>query len=341
MRNSRKSKIESRKHFAIIICLCSLLLVPCSVISQTLNVQVGNVTYQFPAAQAGDMTYANGSTLTVMGKSFTLSSISRMYVDEAEVTDSKVSVVYDGSSARIAVAGNVAKFLTVTQSGAHVSIAQSDDLAEEVTYTLSGSTSDGEFYTTGSFKATVELNGLNLTNVTPVYSGAAVHVQNSKRINVKVITGTTNTLRDAAAGSQKGALYVKGHIEFKQYGTLNVYGNLKHGIKAGEYIQVKNATINVLAAKNDGINCSQYFLMESGTINISGVGDDGIQCDVDVASTGQTTDHEDEDSGNIYIEGGTINITVTASKAKKLKAEGEVYITGGTVNAAERTHRNP
>ena len=36
--------------------------------AQTLNIQVGDVTYQFPAAQTGDMTYANGSTLTIMGK---------------------------------------------------------------------------------------------------------------------------------------------------------------------------------------------------------------------------------------------------------------------------------
>lgn len=310
--------------------LSYLLLVICySALAQTLNVQVGNVTYQFPAAEAGEMNYNNGTTLTIMEKTFTLTDISRIYVDESVVTDSKVSVVYNGSSASIKVAGNVAKFLTVMQNGAHVSIAQSDNLAEEVTYTLSGSTSDGEFYTSGSYKATIELSDLTLTNTTPVYSGAAIHVQNGKRINVKVITGTTNTLRDASTGSQKGALYIKGHAEFKQYGTLNVYGNLKHGIKAGEYIQVKNATINVLAAKGDGINCSQYFLMESGSITISGVGGDGIQCDVDSTPTGQTTDHEDEDSGNIYILGGTLNITVTASSAKELKAEGNVYITGG------------
>ena len=35
--------------------------------AQTLNVQVGDVTYQFPAAQTGDMTYSNGTTLTIMG----------------------------------------------------------------------------------------------------------------------------------------------------------------------------------------------------------------------------------------------------------------------------------
>ena len=247
-------------------------------------------------------------------------------------SDNTVTVSYNGSTATVTVDDNVAQYLTVTQSGAHVSITQSSSVAEEITYTLTGTSSDGEFYMSGSYKATIELNGLTLTNTTPVYSGAAVHIQNSKRINVKVVTGTTNTLTDAASGSQKGCLYVKGHAEFKQYGTLNVVGNVSHGIKAGEYISVKNATINVTSAVDDGISCNQYFLMESGTVNISGTGDDGIQCDLDGdTSTGMTTDHEDEDSGNLYISGGNITISSNAIAAKGIKCQGDAYISGTAV----------
>lgn len=247
-------------------------------------------------------------------------------------SNNTVEVSYNGTTATVAVADNVAQYLTVNQSGAHVSIAQSDSLASEITYKLSGTSTDGEFYMSGSYKATIELNGLTLTNATPVYSGAAVHIQNSKRINVKVITGTTNTLADAATGSQKGCLYVKGHAEFKQQGTLNVVGNLKHAIKAGEYISVKNATINVTYAVGDGISCNEYFLMESGTINISGTEDDGIQCDLDgTTSTGETTDHEDEDSGNMYITGGNITINCAAIAAKGIKSAGNIYISDDAV----------
>lgn len=295
--------------------------------AQTLNVNVGNVTYKFPSSQTGDMTYSDGSTLTIINKEFSLDEIDGMTVDYTSVTDNTVEIGYNGSTATITVAGNVAQYLTITQEGAHISIAQSDDLAQEITYTLSGTSSDGEFYMSGSYKATIELNGLTLTNVTPVYSGAAVHIQNGKRINVKVINGTTNTLVDAESGSQKGCLYVKGHAEFKQNGTLNIVGNVKHGIKAGEYISVKNVTISVTSAMGDGISCNQYFLMESGTINISGTSDDGLQCDLDGdTSTGMTTNHEDEDSGNIYIEGGTITVECTALAAKGIKSEGDIYI---------------
>ena len=300
--------------------------------AQTLNVKVGSVTYQFPASQTGEMTYANGETVTIMGKTFSLTDITAMTVDNSEVSDGAIGVSYDGSTAAVTVAGNVAQYVTPTVSGAHVSIAQSEDLAEEITYTLSGTSTDGEFYMSGSYKATIELNGLTLTNETPVYSGAAVHIQNGKRIKVKIVTGTTNTLSDASTGSQKGCLYIKGHAEFAQKGTLNVVGNVKHGIKTGEYMTLKNATINVTSAVGDGINCAEYFLMESGTINISGTQDDGIQCDIDGdASTGETTDHEDEDSGNVYISGGTLNITVTANAAKGIKGEGDMKISDGDI----------
>ena len=315
-----------------ILALLTTLVLTIAVTGQTLNVKTGGITYLFPASQTDMMTYADGQTLTIMGKTFTLSEIDAMTVDDTNVIDNAVTVVYNGTSAAVTVAGNVAQYITPTISGAHVSIAQSDDLANEITYTLSGSSTDGEFYMSGSYKATIELNGLSLTNTTPVYSGAAIHIQNGKRIKVKVASGTTNTLADAAGGSQKGCFYMKGHAEFAQKGTLNVVGNVKHGIKTGEYMTLKNATINVTSAVGDGISCAGYFLMESGNLSISGLGDDGIQCDLDGdTSTGETADHEDEDTGNIYIEGGTIDITITATAAKGIKSEGDVRISGGDI----------
>lgn len=318
-----------------ILTLFAVMLVVLTASAQTLNITVGNVTYQYPASQTGDMTFSGGNTVTIMGKAFKLNDVSSIIVDNTEVTDGTVGVVYEGTSAKVFVAGNIAQYITPSIRGAHVSIDQSSSLEEEVTYTLSGSSSDGEFYATGYYKATVELNGLTLTNSSPIYSGAAVCIQNGKRIKVKVVTGTTNTLADAANGSQKGCLYIKGHAEFAQKGTLNVKGNVKHAIKTGEYFSIKNATINVTSSVGDGISCNEYFLMESGTINISGVEDDGIQCEIDgESSTGETTDHEDEDSGNIYISGGSINVACTTASANGIKSDGDITISDGTINVS-------
>lgn len=298
---------------------------------QTLNVRVGNVTYQFPAAQTGEMYYADGTTLTVMGKAFNLADIDEMTVDNSEVTDNRVSVQYETSSANVLVAGNVAQYVSPTINGAHVSIAQSNTAAvddDEITYALSGSTTDGSLTLSGSYKCTVSLAGVTLTNP----RDAAITITNSKRIQISAKKGTENTITDGS-GSQKACIYSKGQIQLQGNGTLNVVGNTKHGIKSASYISIKNLTLNITSAVGDGINCEEYFQMKSGTVTISGVGDDGIQCDLDGdAPTGETFDHEDEDSGNIYIEGGTLNVTTTAAATKGIKAQGDLIISDGTID---------
>ncbi len=317
--------------------ILTLVAVACMTITataQTFNIQTGNVKTTVAAADAGEMTYSDGGqTLTVCGKAFSVSDIDKMYTDNTTVVDNTVSVNYSGTSASIVVAGNIAKYLTITTEGAHVSITQSDDVTEEIIYTLSGTSTDGEFYMYGTYKATVELDGLTLTNP----SGAAINIMNGKRIDLSIKKDTENTITDGSNGEQKAAIYCKGHLELKGKGVLNVYGNTAHGIKSAEYMEMKNCTVNVKKAVKDGLSCDEYFLMESGTLAISGVGDDGIQCDIDsTASTGETTDHEDEDSGNIYINGGTISITTTANGTKCIKGDSIVYVNGGelTLNAS-------
>ena len=302
--------------------------------AQTLNIVQGNVTTAVTAS-ADKMQLANGGAqLTVGSATFATQDISRMYIDDSTVDDNTVSVSYSGTTATVVVAGNIAHLVTATVSGAHVSITQSDDVADEITYALSGASSDGEFYMKGSYKATVELRGLTLTNATPVWSGAAICIMDGKRINLSVKSGTTNSLTDCASPAssveQKSALYCKGHLELKGKGSLTVNGRYAHAIKSAEYMSLKNATITVASAVKDGISCDEYFLMESGTLTISGVGDDGLQCDLDGTTyTGQTADHDGEDTGNIYIDGGTLNITATAAGAKCIKADSVLVVNDG------------
>ncbi len=294
--------------------------------AQTLNVVTGSVTYAFPAAQTGSMTYQDGETLTVMGKTFSVADITKMYVDNSSVSDNTVNVSYSSTTATVTVAGNVAQYVTPTVTGAHVSIVQSsevsDDVCGEITYTLAGASTDGEFTMEGSYKATIELNGLTLTNP----SGAPLNIQDGKRIDLSVKKGTENTLTDAASGDWKGCIVCKGHLELKGKGTLNVYGNTAHAIYAKEYVEMKNCTVNVLSAVKDGINCNQYFLMESGSLSISGVADDGVQ-----VSYKDDTDREAEDTGSLTITGGTVNIAVTGTATKGLKAEGDLTVADGTL----------
>ena len=316
--------------------------------AQTLNVTSGGATYQFPAEQTGKMTFANGSTMNVMGKTFAVGDITSMFTDDTAVSDNEVNVTYIGTGALVYVAGNIAQYVDVSVSGAHVTITQSeavtndlidDGTMEEITYNLKGASTDGSLTLGGSAKCTVTLNGLALTNP----NGAPINITNGKRIDLSVKKDTENTLQDGTASSAKACLYCQGHLELKGKGVLNVYayGSKAHGIKSGDYMEMKNCTVNILAAAKDGVSCNEYFLMESGTLNISGVGDDGIQCDIDndegtpiAATDAADGGHEDEDTGNIYIIGGTINASITGASCKGIKSEGDMIITDGAITVS-------
>ena len=227
-----------------------------------------------------------------------------------------VKVTYSGSYAAVEVSSDIKDYITATIDGGDVTITSTASAAQkEFSYGLYGTTTDGSFTFNGTYKATIELFGVSITNPT----GPAIHIQNGKRIEISAKSGTTSTLKDGAStavDAWKGALYCKGHIQFKGYGTLNVYGNYAHAIKAGEYIEMKNCTINVYSAVKDAINCNQYFSMESGVINLSGFGNDGIQVDLEANDTSV------ENTGNFTMTGGTININTYGSTGEAVKVAG-------------------
>ena len=231
-----------------------------------------------------------------------------------------VLVSYSGNSATVEMTDDVKSYVTASVSGADVTITSTASAAiSEITYGLTGATTDGSFTMVGTYKATMELFGVTITNP----DGPAIDIQNGKRIEVSAKSGTTSTLTDGtstATDAWKGAFQCKGHTEFKGKGTLNVYGNYAHAIWSKEYIEVKNCTINVYSAVKDAINCNQYFSMESGVINLSGFGDDGIQVSL------KTNDTSTENTGNFTMTGGTININMKGASGESVKAEGTTSV---------------
>ena len=254
------------------------------------------------------------------------------------VADNVVQVVYDGTTATVTIASNISSYVTVSSgTSSHVVIEQNSNFAGvdatsdnedgEIYYVLSGSSTDGSFTLIGSYKCEIDLKGLTLTNP----SGPVLIILNGKRIAISSQKSTTNTLTDGSNEDYKGCIHVKGHTKLKGKGTLNVIGNSAHAIWSNEYVEVKNVTLNITAAQKDGIHCKEYFLMESGTVNICGAGDDGIHVELDgTTSTGTTTDHEDEDSGNFYMEDGTL--TINGYSGKAVKTDGSISYSGGTQN---------
>lgn len=243
-----------------------------------------------------------------------------------------VSVVYDGTKATVSIPDAISSYVSCSSGeSSHVKLIQtstSSDNPGEIIYSLKGETEDGEFYFIGEYKSTLKLDGLTLANP----DSSAVHIKNGKRIKVSMTANTVNTLSNGVTDStSKGCFHCKGHTEFVGKGTLNISSVFNHAVFSKEYVEIKNCTLNITSAKKDGIHCKQYFLMSSGELNISGVEDDGIQVELeDTTVTGTLEDHEDENSGIVYLEGGTQTITDVGSYC--IKTAGTIQYTAGTQN---------
>ena len=119
---------------------------------------------------------------------------------------------------------------------------------------------------------------------------SALNLLSSKRAFIILTDGTTNTLTDGSGGSQKGALYGKGKLLFNGTGELNVIGNSKNGIHSADYITFnKGNNIYVKSTANHGIKAN-----------------DGV-----------------------FINGGILNVEVSAEAAKGINCESHIIVNGG------------
>ena len=305
--------------FALLLCLAS------QAVAQTLKIHSGAITTAVAASEAGEMLYsADGTALTIMGRTYSVSEIDSITVDRSTVAPSTVAVNYQGASARVLVAADVAPQLSISVSGADVVVYADAALATEVTYALSGASADGSFFMEGEYKSTLVLDNLTLSNT----RGAAIDIANGKRLSVVIPDGTQTTLSDGVGGTHKACFFVNGHPEFEGGGTLQLVGNTKHAFASDEYTELKKdfGKIIVTKAVTDGMHIEQYFHMKGGEINISGTGGDCIDVSV-------TKDSADELNGQVLIEGGSITMDVAAEDVKGLKSDDIISISGGSIKA--------
>ena len=310
------------KQYLLLLALAGTTL---TTAAQTLRIEQGSVTTAFDAATLGESNFsAGGTTLTLGGKTYEVSTIDRITINNTPVAAATVGVTFSEIAAQVELSGDLAPYLTVSVEGANVSIFADAALQEEVVYTLSGASSSGSFTMEGDYKATVALNGLNLTSTT--VDMPAINILNGKRI--RMVVNGTNNFADCAGGTHKGAFFVNGHPEFEGSGTINITGNSKHAYVSDEYSQFKpefTGTINVLGAVGDAFHIDQYLLMQGGTFTMKNVGGDGFDISL-------TNDSTDEFNGEVFIEGGHILLDVVAHDTKGIKSEAQMTISGGTIS---------
>jgi len=325
------------RHF-IALLIALLTTVSASAYDKVIKIVHGSIT------DYADVTAIDSICFTADGTSLIIQPVddaAPVSILRSEITDiryissddcpSKLKIAYDGSSATI----HNPYFLSgvsVSTDGAYVTVNNTNTSAEYTTE-LTGTTTDGAFTYNGSYKTTIVLAGVSITSS----RGAAVDIECGKRVALELKKSTVNTLVDSSDGSQKAALYCKGHLEIDKSGTLSVTGRTAHAISAKEYIKLKKSDgiINIVSAVKDGIHCKQYFMGNGFTVNIDKVGDDGIQSELD----GEANDDDIVD-GTLIINGGTyciINSTNASmddsdvQSAKGLNADGNMQLNAGTI----------
>ena len=262
-----------------------------------------------------DITYQNGgASFTAAGTTYSTSQVDSITIVK------HITVTFSGNTASVDMGNAGTADVTYTANGANVVMTNTNE-KEEMEVELKGTSNSGSFTYYGTYKCKIHLNGLSLTSTT----GAALDIQDGKRIDLILTDGTDNTLVDAAGGEQKAALYCKGHMEVSGTGNLTVTGNNRHAIATNEYMLIKKntGTITVTKAVSDAMHIEQYFQMNGGTVNLSGMGGDGIQAEL-------KNNPDEELNGQILIKGGSINIDVTADDTKGIKSDDLITISGGT-----------
>ncbi|MCR5013309.1 MAG: carbohydrate-binding domain-containing protein [Bacteroidales bacterium] len=164
--------------------------------------------------------------------------------------------------------------------------------SEYVQYELSGSCSDGFFKIYSTAKQAIILDGLTLTNP----NGAAINVQNKRTF---IVVKGDNSLSDGSSYTdtpdeedEKAALFSEDQIIFSGDGTLTVNAQGKAGVTSDDYVRV----------------------MGSPTLVIRSTAGHGLRGKDDV-----------------IINGGSIDIEVTANMKKGISSDGSVCITGGDI----------
>lgn len=279
---------------------------------------------------------------------YTLDDIKAMVPDT-------ISIHWNGNS--VTVEGDAAGYVTCDNGYVTVnSTAQ-----RQLTYVLSGTTTQGQLLIYGQKKLELVLNDLNITNPT----GPAINNQCGKSLFVTCPAGTTSTLTDGAdydtslSIDQKGALFSEGQIYFRGAGSLSVTGHYKNAIASDDYIVMDSTatcTLNVVSTNGNGVKANDGFFMYGGAmdISVSADGAKGIKCDSILTMTGGEL--HIATSGNVVIEtvdgvadasscaaikvahlmtlaGGTLAVESSGDGGKGINADQDVVMTGGTLTA--------
>lgn len=307
-----------KKHIITLLLTATPVL---TCVSQTLALYTKSGLTVLASENEVDEMIVSGGQLTMGTQTFSIADLDSLKYLQQTFDPLRVQVNFADANSSITLPLALLPLLTIEQDGAYVNITSAATTDPEITYALQGTTTNGAFLLNGIYKCGLVLNGVNITS----RRGAAIRINNGKRIDVELVKGTTNNLADCQQGLQDACLHIKGHPEFKGEGTLNITGNTRHAYKSGEYTLLKRSTgaINILAAVGDAMHIGQYFHMRGGQITISpDVQKDGIQVDKD-------SDTTKINNGMVFLDSGIVNINLRSDDVSGIKCDSTFTCNGG------------
>ncbi len=278
--------------------------------------------------------------------------------DKVENVEVNTTIALNFSNDNVVVTGS-GSGIRITKDGAHVKVVCAKKGLKLV---LSGETADGGLQVFSEHKYVIEMAGVSITNT----SGPAINNQGKKTCYVIVDDGTNNTLTDGTGyevesnGIQyKGTFFSEGQLVFSGNGSLDVYGNNKHGIASDDYVRIRKGTnIYINIAKHEdvsgsGIKANDGVYINGGIVNIEANADGGkgINCEDSVivnsgrlvvintgspvidTSINDTTSCAGIKSDMAFVQkGGDIALLSNGEGGKGINSTGNILISSGTLN---------
>ena len=207
------------------------------------------------------------------------------------------------------------KGVKITANGADVVVTST--LSDEVTYILSGSTSEGSLKIYSDTRFELKMNGVTIANS----DDPALNIQSGKKATVTLVEGTVNNfvggekfVSEGGSEDVKAAFFSEGQLVFHGTGILTVGSLYRHAICSDDYIQIDGGNIGILSS-SDGIHAKDYIEVNDGTIEITS-GSDGM-----------------DSEGYIHLYGGDIKITTRGTKGHGIKSATETVVrTAGDID---------
>ncbi|MFX3861178.1 carbohydrate-binding domain-containing protein [Streptococcus suis] len=195
-------------------------------------------------------------------------------------------------------------------------------ITEGGTYILTGSTTAGVTVETDA-NVRIILAGAEISSS----DTAAINVINADNVELEIKDGTTNTVKDTSNHTDtniEGAIHVEADLTITGNGSLTVEGNFQDGIVSTDDLVVNSGNITVTAV-DDGIRGKDSLTINGGTLDVYG-SDDAINA----AST---------TSSEIFIKvtGGDLKVAVGSGDTDAFDANGDIYISGGTIDVTAQS----